>query len=797
MSIEQGAVRLEIAHVLFADIVGYSKLLSDEQRELFALLNDIVRNTSQFRAAEAAGKLVRLSTGDGIVLVFFTSVDMPVRCAQEISRRLREHPELKLRMGINSGPVDQVRDVNDQRNITGVGINMAQRVMDCGDAGHILLSRRVADDLAQYHEWKPYLHDLGRVEVKHGLKLEVVNFYNQEAGNSQLPGKLKLAARRRSTKRWMVVAAVVLMAAMSFVVLRIGLRARSGGSSLSVSEKSIAVLPFENLTAEKENAFFADGVQNEILTDLAKIADLKVISRASVMVYKVGNGRNLREIGQQLGVAHVLEGSVQRAGRKVRVSAQLIDARTDRHVWAETYDRELADVFAIETELAQAIASELQAKLSASEKASVEEKPTQDLVAYDLYVRAVSLIYAAQVPSERTGDLPLDMEKTLSEAVDFLNKAVARDPNFLLAYCQLAFVHDLIFRWGIDHTPARLALAESAIGSAFRLSPDSGESHLTLGWHLYSAGSDYDRARAELARAQQSLPNNARVYEAIGMIDRREGRWVDAAHNLERASELDPRNLPYLIELGGTYWWLRDYEQHIKVMDRLLALHPGRKTGLIFRALIEMDREADTGPARSAFAKILANDPASEKDPLVVSTRFNVALFDRELDAAASLAAGLPAKNSLGFEFAVNRDFWVGLVARLKGDEASARAAFMRARAQQEEEMRVEPDDFELISGLGLIDAALGRKEEALSEGRRAMEIVIGKNSNDKTLVKTWFAMIYAWAGERDLALEQLETALKPPGSPSYGDLRLNPMWDPLRGDPRFQKIVASLAPKK
>ena len=787
---------LQIAHILFTDIVGYSKLLSDEQRKLFGLLNEIVRNTSQFRAAEAAGKLVRLSTGDGIVLAFFTTVDVPVRCALEISRKLREHPELKLRMGINSGPVDQVSDVNDQRNITGVGINMAQRVMGCGDAGHILLSRRVADDLAQYHEWKPYLHDLGRVEVKHGLKLEVVNFYNQEAGNPQLPGKLKSAARKRSTKKWMLAAAVVLIAAMSFVVLRIGLRARSGGSSLSVSEKSIAVLPFENLSADKENAFFADGVQNEILTNLAKIADLKVISRASVMVYKVGNGRNLREIGQQLGVAHVLEGSVQRAGTKVRVSAQLIDARTDRHVWAETYDRELADVFAIETELAQAIASELQAKLSASEKASVEEKPTQDLVAYDLYVRAVSLIYAAQVPSERTGDLPLDMEKTLSEAVDFLNKAVARDPNFLLAYCQLAFVHDLIFRWGIDHTPARLALAESAIGSAFRLSPDSGESHLTLGWHLYSAGSDYDRARAELARAQQSLPNNARVYEAIGMIDRREGRWADAAHNLERASELDPRNLPYLIELGGTYWWLRDYEQHIKVMDRLLALHPGRKPELIFRALIEMDREADTGPARSAFAKILANDPASEKDPLVVSTRFNVALFDRELDAAASLAAALPAKNSLGFEFAVNRDFWVGLVARLKGDEASARAAFMRARAQQEEEMRVDPDDFELISGLGLIDAALGRKEEALSEGRRAMEMVIGKNSNDKTLVKTWFAMIYAWAGERDLALEQLETALKPPGSPSYGDLRLNPMWDPLRGDPRFQKIVASLAPK-
>src|SRR5437773_10230297 len=295
-------------------------------------------------------------------------------------------------MGINSGPVDQVSDVNDQRNITGVGINMAQRVMDCGDAGHILLSRRVADDLAQYHEWKPYLHDLGRVEVKHGLELEVVNFYNQEAGNSQLPGKLKSAARKRSTKRWMLAAAAVLIAAMSFVVLRIGLRTRSGGSLLSVSEKSIAVLQFENLSAEKENAFFADGVQNEILTNLAKIADLKVISRASVMVYKVGNPRNLRDIGQQLGVAHVLEGNVQRAGGKVRVNAQLVDTRTDKHLWGQTYDRDLADVFAIQSEIAQKIADQLEAKISPREKAAIEEQPTKDLAAYALYVRAAGWI---------------------------------------------------------------------------------------------------------------------------------------------------------------------------------------------------------------------------------------------------------------------------------------------------------------------------------------------------------------------------------------------------------------------
>src|SRR5438477_5944768 len=635
---------LQIAHILFTDIVGYSKLLSDEQRKLFGLLNEIVRNTSQFRAAEAASKLVRLSTGDGMVLAFFTTVDVPVRCALEISRKLRQHPELKLRMGINSGPVDQVSDVNDQRNITGVGINMAQRVMDCGDAGHILLSRRVVDDLAQYSEWKVFLLELGRVEVKHGLKLELVNFYNREAGNSQLPGKLKSAARKRRTKKWMLAAAVILIAAMSFVVLRIGLRARSGGSSLSVPDKSIAVLPFENLSQEKENAYFTDGVQNEILTDLAKIADLKVISRTSVILYKAGNPRNLREIGQQLGVAHVLEGSVQRAGSKVRVNAQLIDARNDKHLWAKTYDRELADVFAIETELAQAIASELQAKLTSSEKAAIEEKPTQDLVAYEFYARAVSLIYSAQVPSQANFVDP-------SEAVDLLNKAVARDPNFFLAYCQLAFLHDLIYQQGIDHTPGRLALAQSAIDSAFRLRPDSGQAHLALGWHLYWGYSEYDRARAEVAVARQSLPNNPRAYELAGLIGRRERRWAEATDNLERACELDPRNIPYVITVATTYLWLRDYDQMIRGIDRIISLAPDRNKPRIIRATIEQLRRADTGPLRAAIEKALTDEPGSAEDPFVVGNRLDLALCDRESYAAASIAAALPLKQTLDAGF--------------------------------------------------------------------------------------------------------------------------------------------------
>src|SRR5438552_4627596 len=458
-----------------------------------------------------------------------------------------------------------------------------------------------------------------------------------------------------------------------------------------------------------------------MLTDLAKVADLKVISHTSVMVYKAGNPRNLGEIAQQLGVAHVLEGSVQRAGGKVRVNAQLIDARNDKHLWAKTYDRQLADVFAIETELAQTIAGELQAKLTSSEKVAIEEKPTQDLVAYEFYARAVSLIYTAQVPSESTAALRFDIEKSLSEAVDLLNKAVARDPNFLLAYCQLAFAHDMVYADEIDHTPARLALAQSAIDSAFRLRPDSGEAHLALGWHLQY--SEYDRARAELALAQQSLPNDPRVYELAGKIDRRQGRWADATHNLQRASELDPRNLPYLLTLAATYnLWLHDYEQYAKVMDRILALHPDRKPERIFRAFIAVDQRADTGPWRVAIEKILAEDPASAKDPFLTGQRFILALFDRDLDAAGVLARALSPKDSPdGVYPDFGRDFWMGVVARLKGDETSARAALTMALAEQKEEIR-NPDDVWLLSCLGLIDAILGKKEEALSEGRRAIE---------------------------------------------------------------------------
>jgi TolB-like protein/Tfp pilus assembly protein PilF len=550
----------------------------------------------------------------------------------------------------------------------------------------------------------------------------------------------------------------------------------------------IAVLPFENLGEEKEHAAFADGVQDDILTKLAKINDLKVISRTSVMEYR--GKRNVHQIGDALRVSHVLEGSARRSGDRVHLNAQLIDTRTDTHVWAEEYDRDLNDLFAVQAEIAQKVAQHLHAKLSTTEKVSIEEKPTQDLVAYDFYVRAVSLITIGLAPSQ-AGLV------NFSDAVDLLNKAVARDPNFLLAYCQLAFVHDLIYNgdtWihhrETDHTPARLGLAKSAIDSAFRLRPDSGEAHLALGWHLYWGYSDYDRARAELALAQQSLPNDARAFALAGLIDRRQSRWADAIHNLERACELDPRNNLDLVTLGTTYLWLHDYDQMVRIMDRIISIDPGRRVARMIRARIDLERRADTGPLRALIEKILTNEPGSEKDPFVAEHRLDLAFYDRDLDTAGSLEAAIPEKNE--------RDFLLGRIASLKGDVASARSAFFRARTETEEELRANPDDMDLLFRLAQIDALLGRKQEALSKGRRAMELapitqeaMFGSCPTEVCATRA-FALLCARVGETDLALEQLEAVTKIPGGPSYGELRLDPMWDVLRGNPRFEKIVAS-----
>jgi TolB-like protein/predicted Ser/Thr protein kinase len=553
----------------------------------------------------------------------------------------------------------------------------------------------------------------------------------------------------------------------------------------------IAVLPFENLSDEKEHAFFADGVQDDILIKLAKIADLKVISRTSVMQYR--GKQDVRQIGNALGVSHVLEGTVRRSGGKLHVNAELVDTHTDAGIWAEEYDRNLNDVFAIEAEVAQSIANRLRTRLSARERAAIQERPTKDLVAYDLYVRAMPLI-------EGAGDT--SNEKDLLQAVDLLNQAVTRDATFLLAYCWLARAHDTFYQSDVDHTPARLALAKSAIDSAFRLKPDSGEAHLALALHLYWGYFDYARARAELDIARRTLPNNPQLYEVSAWIDRRQGRWSDAVRNMERASELDPRNFFLALNVAGFYFGSRPlpYEQTRKALDRVLALKPNDiDVRIDAGGGLEMHWRADTRHWHATIEKILADEPASADAQAMKLQRFELALFERDFIAAGRAVAAAPQ----GQEWldAFSRDFWMGVVARARGDVAAAQAAFTAARAQQEAAVRAararQPDVASALSMLGVIDAGLGRKEEALREGRRAVELIpLAKDWTEGRAPVSNLALIYAWTGERDLAIEQLEIVAKMPTGPSYGQLRLSPLWDPLRGDSRFEKIVASLAPK-
>jgi len=794
---------LEIAHLLFIDVVGYSKLLVNEQIELMQQLNPIVRGTECFREEEASGKLIRLPTGDGMVLLFFRSPEQPVRCALEISQALHSQSHIQVRMGIHSGPVNQVVDVNDQMNIAGAGINVGQRVMDCGDAGHILLSKHLADDLTHYRHWQPYLHDLGECDVKHGLRLHVFNLYRDGLGNPAVPEKFKRGRRWKkagvsiqpiSAARWskfVLIAALLLSAvalAISFSILsRRGSVVQTTSPVTFVPEKSIAVLPFENLSVDKENAYFTEGVGDEILTDLAKIGDLKVISRTSVMQYKSGVSRNLREIGEQLGVAHVLEGSVQRAGGRVRVSAQLIDARTDAHLWAEHYDRPLDDVFAIQSEVAQAIADQLNAKLSPEEKAAIKQAPTADLVAYDLYVRAQAFRAATSFNAR--------LKENLLEAVRLLDQVIARDPTFFLAYCRLAEVHDLIYFFGSDHTPRRLALANMAIQTALRLRPGSGEAHLALAEHLYRGYRDHEHALAELDLARRALPNNPLVFELTGFITRRQGRWEESTTDLKRALELDPRNLFFLQQLSFTYEWQRRYRDLAAVLDRALKLVPSDPDTRMARALIDLAERADSRPVHATIEAVVAEDPAAAKS--IAEKWFYVALCERDNFGVSRALAAVPPEGISEGNIWWPRPFFEALAARARGDAAVARAAFTAARGEVEKTTREQADYAQGITVLALIDAGLGRKDDAVREGTRAVALVpVSKDAIDGTDLILNLAVIYAWTGEKDLALKQLAEAAQLPSQLNYGWLRLHPDWDPLRGDPRFEQIVASLAPK-
>jgi len=566
----------------------------------------------------------------------------------------------------------------------------------------------------------------------------------------------------------------------------------ASSSAATVPEKSLAVLPFENLSEDKANEFFTNGVQDEILSHLAKVADLKVISRTSVMQYKTGAPRNLREIGQQLGVAHLVEGSVQRAANKVRVIAQLIDARNDNHLWAQTYDRDLADVFAIQSEIAKAIADQLQAKLSPNEKKAIEQPPTTDLAAFDLYSRAKSLLLTASFSATGGPDV--------RKAIELMDEAVKRDPSFLDAYCQLAYAHEQLYAVIVsDHTPARLALAEAALQAAARLRPDAGETHLARAQYLYFGRRDYAGALAELERARRALPNDPRIFELTGYILRRRGQQEEGLRNLQRAVELDPRNFFTLQQIALSYQYLGRYGETIAVLDRALSIVPDNVETRANRDLYELFWKGDTQLLHQTIDSILAQGPSAIAS--AADTWFACALAEHDAAAAERALVAL-GDNPCGFEgaFLLSHSFGEGLLARMTKDEARAHAAFEAARAQQEKIVQAQPDYGPPLCVLGMTNAALGRKDLALEEGRRAIALApMEKDVNTGSHVIQYFANTAAWAGDKELALQQLETGLRAPVASvalSYGGLKLLPFWDPLRGDPRFEKIVNSLAPK-
>jgi TolB-like protein/Flp pilus assembly protein TadD len=550
----------------------------------------------------------------------------------------------------------------------------------------------------------------------------------------------------------------------------------------------IAVLPFENLSNDREDASFADGVQDDLLTKLAKIADLRVISRTSVRDYR--GKQNIHEISNALGVSHVLEGSVRKTGAWLHINVQLINARTDSHVWAEEYDRDLKDMFAAQSEIARKVAERLHVKISVAERQAIERPPTVDITAFDLYSRAKNLIL--------TWNSSATDKKSLLQAADLLNQAVTHDPTFFQAYCQLAWVDDELYHYRFDRTPERLGLAEAAIEAAFRLRPDAGEVHVARAGHLYRGYLNYDGALAELDNARETLPNDARLFQLKGSIERRRpgGNQEEALRNFERAVDLDPRNVLLLQQTAFSYDYLRRYREEEATIDRMLAIDPNDVDTKLARAFVELDWKADSRPLHQSIDSIGAANPAAIPD--IAYQWLICALAERDAATAAN-ALALHGDRSLGNDVVkFSPRFMEGLIAQLAQDDAKARAAFTLARAEQEKLVRTRPDDAGALCVLGLIDAALGWKEEALREGRHATELLpIQSDVPNGTRMIVGLARIAASVGDKNLACEQLAYASRlPSGAVTYGQLKLLPWWDPLRGDPCFEKIVASLAPK-
>jgi len=581
--------------------------------------------------------------------------------------------------------------------------------------------------------------------------------------------------------------AIAAMAALLLVMgAGVGVMIWKGEMASPPVSSGIAVLPFESLSPDNENAFFAEGVYEGVSTKLAKLSDLKVISHNSVARYR--GVHNTQEIGRALNVAYVLEGSVRRNAGRIFFNVQLIDTRTGAHVWAESYDRNSNDVFAIQTEVAQKVADRLGAELSSVEKVAIQEPPTADLLAYDLYLQAKDLINGISFSTRAKEDL--------FQAVQLLDQAVARDPSFFDAYCQLAGAHDRIYFLGFHHTDARLKLSETTIQSIRRLRPESGEMHLALAQHLYWAFGDYDRAKEELAAARRTLPNESRIPLLSGYIDRRQGHWEKSLEEMKQALELDPRNFSIRQQISLTCLALRRYKETAATLDDVLAIAPRDVATKVRRAWVDLQWRSDPKPLHRTIETAVAQDPSAA--PVIVFQWLALALSERDPAAAQHALAAMPPGGCYDENIPFPNSWCEGLVARLRGDEPAARAAFANARRELEQIVRDQPDYAAALCALGVVDAALGNKEDAIREGERAVELVpASKSAIDGAMFTQYLTVIYAWTGDKDRAIQRLTEAVKLPGSHvTYGHLRLDPIWDPLRGDPRFDKIVASLAPK-
>ncbi len=766
-------IRLEVAHVLFIDIVGYSKLSINEQRAVVDELTTIVRGSDQYQKAEGAGRLIKIPTGDGMALVFYTSQEAPAQCAIEISRARKEHPRLELRMGVHSGPVSEVIDVNGHANLAGAGLNMAQRVMDCGDAGHILVSKHVAEDLEEYEHWRPLLHDLGTCEVKHGMRVAIANLYGDVVGNPQLPKKFQALKKHSTRMRWAALLALALIVAGIAMFSRYRVR-----STLPAPEKSVAVLPFENLSEDKANAYFAEGIQDEIVTRLAKIADLKVISRTSTQQYQSKPG-NLSEIAKQLGVANILEGSVQKAGDQVRVNVQLIQVANNTHLWADTYDRKLVDIFVVESEVAKTIAESLQAKLTGGEQRELAVKPTNNSEAYDAYLRGLVL-------ETRTSTAPDNLEKT----VGFYERAVQLDPAFALAWARLSRANAFVYFGGLDKTIARRDATERALNTAQKLQPNSPETLLAQAYYQYWVLRDYDLAKATFDRVRELSPGSSDVPGALALIARRQGHWDESVAYWEQTLALDPRNTGALANAAETYAMLRQFPAALKTYDRVLDLVPNDPDTLAAKARI-YQAEGNLEQAGKLLAGVNAQTPSIN----AFLTKMNQLFLERHFDEALRLIHSrlTESPNVSDIERLFN-PFSLVLAQENAGDIVGARATAQQMLRPLETLCQKDPDNPTFAQALSQIYAVLGQKDAAIKEAERAITLLSTvKDAVDGPGAEYNLAIVEVLVGDKNGAIPRLQHLLQVPYNNCVTPalLRLHPMFDPLRNDPRFQKLAS------